>query len=74
MAIPSLERLARDGGEEGRKKIQSITRYATVAIAILQGFGYYMMMQRYNLLSVSDPTIWHALVIIVSPSSQVLPS
>ena len=66
VAIPSLERLARDGGEEGRKKIQSITRYATVAIAILQGFGYYMMMQRYNLLSVSDPTIWHALVIIVS--------
>ena len=66
VAIPSLERLARDGGEEGRKKIQSITRYATVAIAILQGFGYYMMMQRYNLLSVSDPTIWHALVSIVS--------
>ena len=66
VAIPSLERLAKDGGEEGRKKIQSITRYATVAIAILQGFGYYMMMQRYNLLSVSEPTIWHALVIIVS--------
>ena len=66
VAIPALERLAKDGGEEGRKKIQSITRYTTVAIAILQGFGYYMMMQRYNLLSVSDPTIWHALVIIVS--------
>ncbi len=42
IAIPALERLARDGGEEGKKKIQSITRYATVAIAILQGFGYYM--------------------------------
>ena len=66
VAIPALERLAKDGGEEGRKKIQSITRYTTVAIAILQGFGYYMMMVRYNLLSVSDPTIWHALVIIVS--------
>ena len=66
VAIPALERLAKDGGEEGRKKIQSITRYTTVAIAILQGFGYYMMMVRYNLLAVSDPTIWHALVIIVS--------
>lgn len=66
VAIPALERLAKDGGEEGRKKIQSITRYTTVAIAILQGFGYYMMMQRYNLLAVSEPTIWHALVIIVS--------
>ena len=66
VAIPALERLAKDGGEDGRKKIQSITRYTTVAIAILQGFGYYMMMVRYNLLAVSDPTIWHALVIIVS--------
>ena len=39
IAIPALERMARDGGEEGKKKIQSITRYATVAIAILQGWG-----------------------------------
>ena len=66
MAIPYLERLARDGGEEGRKKIQSITRYATVAIAILQGFAYFMLMKNYSLLNVTDPTIWHALVIIVS--------
>ena len=47
VAIPALERLAREGGEEGKKKIQSITRYATVAIAILQAFGYYMMMKNY---------------------------
>lgn len=66
VAIPPLERLARDGGEEGRKKIQSITRYTTVGIAVLQGFGYYMLMKRYNLLNVTDPTVWHALVIIVS--------
>ena len=65
IAIPPLERLAKEGGEEGRKKIQSITRYTTVGIAILQGFGYYVMMKRYDLLSV-DPTIWHALVIVVS--------
>ena len=43
VAIPALERLARDGGEEGRKKIASITRYTTVAIALLQGFGYYSL-------------------------------
>ena len=33
IAMPALERLARDGGEEGKKKIQSITRYATVAVS-----------------------------------------
>ena len=64
VAIPALERLAKDGGEEGRKKIQSITRYATVAIAILQAFGSYMIMKRYGILT--DDGIWPALVIIVS--------
>ena len=66
IAIPALERLSREGGEEGRKKIQSITRYTTVGIAVLQGIGYFFMMKNYDLLAVSDPTIWNALVIIVT--------
>ena len=64
IAIPALERLARDGGEVGKKKIASITRYATVAIALLQGFGYYMICKNYNILE--QQGIWPALVIIVS--------
>ena len=64
IAIPALERLARDGGEAGKKKIASITRYATVAIALLQGFGYYMICKNYNILE--QQGIWPALVIIVS--------
>ena len=64
IAIPALERLAREGGEEGKKKIQSITRYATVAIAILQGWGYYALMKSANILT--DTGFWPALVIIVS--------
>ena len=66
VAIPSLERLARDGGEEGRKKIQSITRYTTVAIAILQSVGYYFMMRNADLLQAGADGIWPALVIIVT--------
>jgi len=64
VAIPPLERLAREGGEEGKKKIQSITRYSTVAIALLQAWGYYMLMKNNGLLEQSG--IWPALVIIVS--------
>ena len=64
IAIPALERLARDGGEAGKKKIASITRYATVAIALLQGVGYYMICKNYNILE--QQGIWPALVIIVS--------
>ena len=59
-----MERLAKDGGEEGKKKIQSITRYTTVGIAVLQAVGYYFMMKRYNLLAADG--IWPALVIIVT--------
>ena len=64
MAIPALERLAREGGEEGKKKIQSITRYATIAIAVLQGWGYYVLMNRAGILTANH--FWALLVIVVS--------
>ncbi len=64
VAIPALERMARDGGEEGKKKIQSITRYSTVAIALLQAVGYYFIMKNNQILT--NESFWGALVIIVS--------
>ena len=64
IAIPSLGRMAQEGGEEGKKKIQSITRYATVAIAIIQGVGYFFLMKNYGILT--STSVWAALVIIVS--------
>ena len=39
VAIPALERLQKDGGEEGKQKINRITRYVTVALAALQAIG-----------------------------------
>ena len=68
VAIPPLERLAKEGGEEGRKKIASITRYTTVAIALLQGFGYYSMISYYGLLQTGEgiSNIWAGFVIVLS--------
>ena len=51
IAIPALERLQKDGGEEGRKKIASITRYVTVGLALIMGFAYYSMLRNYGLLT-----------------------
>ena len=65
IAIPALERMQREGGEEGKKKIQKITRYSTVAIAVLQAVGYYFMMKNQFGILTNDG-IWAALVIIVS--------
>ena len=39
VALPSLERLQKEGGEEGKKKIQLITRYVTIGLAALQAIG-----------------------------------
>ena len=67
VAIPALERLAKEGGEEGRKKIASITRYTTVAIALLQGFGYYSLVNSYGLINGGTLSgIWVGLVIVLS--------
>ena len=69
IAIPSLERLSKEGGEEGRKKIASITRYATVAIGLLQGFAYYMLIKNNNMLNADAQGIWSAIVIILTFTS-----
>lgn len=69
IAIPALERLSKEGGEEGRKKIASITRYATVAIGLLQGFAYYMLIMNNNMLNADAQGIWSAIVIILTFTS-----
>lgn len=57
IAIPKLEEMQKDG-EDGRKKIASITRYVTVALALIQGtamsvgFGRQGLLVNYNALSV----------------------
>ena len=48
IAIPALERMAKEEGEEGKKKIERITRYTTIGLGFLLGFAYYMMMRNYE--------------------------
>ena len=67
VAIPALERMAKEGGEEGRKKIASITRYTTVAIALVQGFGYYALVNGYGMVNGGSLNkFWVGLVIVIS--------
>ncbi len=49
VAIPALERLQKEG-EEGRKKIQSITRVVTIVLALVQSLGIYFLLNNYGLL------------------------
>lgn len=69
VGIPALERLQKEGGEEGRKKIASITRYATVGLGLLMGFGYYTMLANSNpvaLIPDAQGSFLHAAIIILT--------
>ena len=61
IAIPALERLSKEG-EEGKKKLTQITRYATVAIALLTSYGYYVTLKSMN--AIEDANWFKAIVII----------
>lgn len=71
IAIPKLEEMQRDG-EDGRKKIASITRYVTVALALIEsvamaiGFGRMGYLTNYNAFSVIQ------VVCILTAGSAVL--
>ena len=64
VAIPALERMQRDGGEAGKRKLESITRYSTLALGLLQGFGYYMLIRTNGFLS--NTSVWAAVVIVAT--------
>jgi preprotein translocase subunit SecY len=44
VAIPALERWAKEEGEEGKKKIEKLTRVSTVVLGLILGFAYYTML------------------------------
>ena len=70
IAIPALERMSKEEGEEGKKKIASITRYTTVVIGLIQGFAYYMMIKNYGFLELGDTnSVWAMIVIILTFTS-----
>ena len=73
IAIPALERLSKEGGEEGKKTIEKITRYSTIGLGLLMGFAYYVMLKNYNtqyaaqgMSLLSDTGFLQAVVIILS--------
>ena len=49
VAIPSLEKLQKEG-EEGRKKINTITRFVTVALGLAQSLAYFFFLRANNYL------------------------
>ena len=68
VAIPALERMAKEEGEEGKKKITQITRYTTVGLGVLLGLAYYTMIANATLADgtpvLAEKGVLQAIVII----------
>ncbi len=63
VAIPALERMAKDEGEEGKKKLQRITRFTTLALSIIMAITYRMMLSQYEGVMTRTGT-WASIVIV----------
>ena len=70
IAIPALERWAKEEGEEGKKKINMLTRISTVVLGLIMGFAYYMMLANSTTYGgqpiLEENGFWVALVIIMT--------
>jgi len=67
IAVPALERLQKEGGDEGKKKITQITRVLTIVLGIITGTGYYFMLRNLGMLFKTD--LFSAIVIITCYSA-----
>ena len=69
VAIPALERMAKEG-VEGRKKLNKITRYLGIALAFIQGSGLYVtlynMNAQANLQAIQNPGVLTFFVIVLT--------
>ena len=67
VAIPYLERLSKEG-EEGQKKLATITRYTTVVLALIQGIAYFFYLKASSCLNVrgTGAVVFAAFVIVLT--------
>lgn len=66
VAIPALERMVREEGEAGQKKISAITRYVGVALGLLQGYSYYVLLRSNGLIESTARDFWHGSIIVLT--------
>lgn len=62
IAIPWLERKSKEG-EEGRKKINAITRYVTIGLALVTSYGYMKLLNSYGYFT-HELTVFEQIVVV----------
>jgi preprotein translocase subunit SecY len=73
--VPSLAELQKESGEAGREKINSYTRYLTIPLAILQGYGTIRLLQSQggaNILGNFTPFQWFVTLLAITAGSMLV--
>ena len=68
IAIPALEEMQRDG-EDGRKKMNTITRYVTLGLSVMEAAGLAVGFSRQGLLDKTGPLIITEMIICLTAGS-----
>ena len=66
IALPVFERWSKDEGEEGKKKIEMVTRIGTVLLGLLMGWAYYVMLSKSGYNIITENGFLPALVIVLT--------
>ena len=66
MIIPSLERLTKEGGEEGRKKINFYTKILTLVLALVEAVGIYISYSKSYSTIIMNPGLKTAMMFVLS--------
>ena len=64
MVIPALERLTKEGGEEGRAKINKYTKMLTIVLALVEGLGIYLSYRSSGIFI--DTGFWTGATVVIS--------
>jgi preprotein translocase subunit SecY len=73
--VPSLAELQKESGDAGREKINSYTRYMTIPLAILQGFGTIRLIQSQggaNILGSFTPFQWFLTLLAITAGTMLV--
>lgn len=71
VAIPKLEQLSKEG-DDGRKKIQKITRYASIVIGAITAYGSYVIIHNVGALKSNSPVSMFLILLTLIVGSTFL--
>ncbi len=75
IVVPALAEMQKEGGEAGRAQINQYTRYLTIVLAPLQGFGTIQLLQRQGgaaVLGSFTPFVWFTVLLSVTAGTMLL--